>query len=704
VTRRFYLSFLVLLWFGCGALPQAQTAPVSKNSPASANATDVTIGMSAVPLYGPWKFTVGDSPLDPATHAPVWALPSFDDSKWETMDLRPKEGATHPISGEPGYVPGWTTKGHPGYWGYGWYRIRVHLNAQPGQQLALAGPSDVDDAFEVFANGSLVGSFGDFSSKPPVVYYGQPTIFPLQAVENTTRTANAQSPSQDPSALVIAFRVWMEPNTLESSRDPGGLHGPPVFGDAKAVRFEFLVRWLQLMQAYAGAPIEAALYLLLALGAFSLIFFDRTDRVYLWIGAVFLVFAANFAVSLLGDLTTVLGIVTASVINAFLVSLALAGYVMVWWVWFGLRRPTWLPWVAAAMALPLTLATVLGEDLWFTAVPHPVSAFFHILSLFLRLVYMGLLFWVVYQGIRIHGVDGWLALPPVILSGIGRFTTELTVLGISLVMFPFGVQFTLANMASLALALVLAVLLLRRLIMSLRKQRQMALDVKQAQEVQQVILPLARMTLPGLTIESEYRPALEVGGDFFQIIPHPTDGSLLIVAGDVAGKGLKAGMLVALLVGAIRTAVRFNSDPRVVLRELNNRLIGRGDAQATCLALHIAADGAATLVNAGHLPPYLNDEPLAMEGTLPLGMVADPQLSTLCFKLKETDRLVLISDGIVEARDADGHLFGFERARNLIRTAITAADVAAAAQKFGQEDDISVISVTCTPVLEPALT
>ena len=54
-------------------------------------------------------------------------------------------------------------------------------------------------------------------------------------------------------------------------------------------------------------------------------------------------------------------------------------------------------------------------------------------------------------------------------------------------------------------------------------------------------------------IESEYRPAREVGGDFFQIIPHKTDGSVLIVAGDVTGKGLKAGMLVALLVGAIRS-------------------------------------------------------------------------------------------------------------------------------------------------------
>ena len=87
----------------------------------------------------------------------------------------------------------------------------------------------------------------------------------------------------------------------------------------------------------------------------------------------------------------------------------------------------------------------------------------------------------------------------------------------------------------------------------------MALDVKQAQEVQQVILPEARTMLPGLAIESEYRPAREVGGDFFQIIPHKSDGSVLIVAGDVTGKGLKAGMLVALLVGAIRSTAELNA-------------------------------------------------------------------------------------------------------------------------------------------------
>ncbi len=223
-------------------------------------------------------------------------------------------------------------------------------------------------------------------------------------------------------------------------------------------------------------------------------------------------------------------------------------------------------------------------------------------------------------------------------------------------------------------------------------------ELAHAQEVQQVILPESRLALPGLVVESEYRPAREVGGDFFQMIPHRTDGSLLIVAGDVAGKGLKAGMMVALLVGAIRTAAQYVPDPTAVLSALNLLLVGRSDAQATCLALRIAKDGAVTLANAGHIAPYLNGEPLPMEGALPLGMIESAEFSVMHFRLNDGDRLMLMSDGVAEATDDDGQLFGFERVHQLLRTANSAAEVASAAQMFGQEDDISVISITRTAV------
>jgi serine phosphatase RsbU (regulator of sigma subunit) len=307
------------------------------------------------------------------------------------------------------------------------------------------------------------------------------------------------------------------------------------------------------------------------------------------------------------------------------------------------------------------------------------------------------------EGIREQGIEGWLALPAVLLEGVGAFGQELVYLHFHEIWFPLGIQLTAADAANLLLVATLAVLLLRRLVLTVRRQRLMALDVKQAQEVQQVILPQKRTVLPGFSIESEYRPALDVGGDFFQIVPREDDGSLLIVAGDVTGKGLQAGMLVALLVGAIRTVAAFSRDPRVMLTQLNQRLLGRGDAQATCLALFVDAHGSATLANAGHLPPYLNGRPMDLEGSLPLGVLDKPEFTVLRFTLAADDRLMLLSDGIAEAKDAGGRLFGFERVLELVAGSPSATEIAMAAQRFGQDDDISVISVTRTAVPEVAM-
>jgi serine phosphatase RsbU (regulator of sigma subunit) len=161
-------------------------------------------------------------------------------------------------------------------------------------------------------------------------------------------------------------------------------------------------------------------------------------------------------------------------------------------------------------------------------------------------------------------------------------------------------------------------------------------------------------------------------------------------------------MLVALIVGAIRTAVQYDPNPLHVLQALNDRLCGRGHAHATCLALRIASDGAVTLANAGHLPPYLHGTELSMEGALPLGITEAAEFSVMHFQLAPGDQLTLMSDGVAEAQNDHGQLFGFERIRELLRKSVTAAEVATAAQNFGQEDDISVLSVT-RAVAVPAL-
>ena len=134
MARRFYIAFPILLLFGYCGWTQAQAAP-SQSDVAEQGIAEIRLGQSAVPLYGPWKFTVGDSPINPKTGQPLWAEPDFDDARWETVDLTPKEGSFDPFLGSSGYVPGWAAKGHPGYWGYAWYRIRVHFQERPGDCL-----------------------------------------------------------------------------------------------------------------------------------------------------------------------------------------------------------------------------------------------------------------------------------------------------------------------------------------------------------------------------------------------------------------------------------------------------------------------------------------------------------------------------------------------------------------------------------------
>lgn len=369
----------------------------------------------------------------------------------------------------------------------------------------------------------------------------------------------------------------MQPEGLTNIPDVGGFHTAPVLGEAATVTVEYQLRWLELIRSYLLSSVEALLYALLAVVAISLILFDSSDRVYLWMGAVFLLIATDYGLTAFDVWTQHVSIRADSLItDSILFPLISAGWVMVWWVWFGRQGPAWLPRALAGLALLFMISNTIGEELLFALVPHSVAAAFHMISMDLRLIFFALLVWIVIQGIRSRELEGWLVLPAVLLRGIGMFQSELDLLHIRLIWFPFGVRVAPGEMASLLLVAVLALLLLRRLLLSVHRQRLMALDVRHAQDVRQIILPEAKTTLLGLVVESEYRSALKVGGDFFQIIPHPADGSLLIVAGDVTGKGLRAGMLVALLVGATRSEAQYDPNPLSVLNTLNLRLCGRG--------------------------------------------------------------------------------------------------------------------------------
>jgi hypothetical protein len=226
-----------------------------------------------------------------------------------------------------------------------------------------------------------------------------------------------------------------------------------------------------------------------------------------------------------------------------------------------------------------------------------------------------------------------------------------------------------------------------------RERAELAGEMQSAREIQRYLIPEKLPPTPGLAIRSVYQPSREVGGDFFQVLPDPRDGSTLIVVGDVAGKGLKAGMLAALIVGATRTAFKFTSDPGSILALLNERLQGRG--LVTCLAMRIDRNGSVELANAGQLPPYINGKELELEGAFPLGAMPDVSFPSQHFQLSAGESMLLVSDGVVEARNTQGELFGFERTRAI--STESAQNIASAAQRFGQDDDITVLTLTLAP-------
>jgi serine phosphatase RsbU (regulator of sigma subunit) len=231
-------------------------------------------------------------------------------------------------------------------------------------------------------------------------------------------------------------------------------------------------------------------------------------------------------------------------------------------------------------------------------------------------------------------------------------------------------------------------------IASHRRQIELEQEFKSARELQQMLIPEILPDVPGFALTGAYRPAQEVGGDFFQIIPLE-DSSTLVVLGDVSGKGLKSAMTVSLIVGAIRALVDDHPGPARLLAELNRRLYGRMQGGfATCLILRVYNDGSGTVASAGHPAPFLNGKELNLPGALPLGLAPTACYEETALRLREGDCVALYTDGMLEARNQSGELYGFKRLEGLLVGKPDAGKACEAAVNFGQDDDITVLIFT----------
>ncbi|MDR3799225.1 MAG: SpoIIE family protein phosphatase [Terracidiphilus sp.] len=664
------LSVLVFAACGLNLAAHAQT-PVA----ASAHTLDRTLvidglGKGVAPLDGPWQFHVGDDP--------AWAAPGFDDSNWEQLTSDKT----------------WGAQGHPSYTGFAWYRRTIRITPAPcaDANVALLIPI-IDDAYELYWNGVKVGQYGKLPPYP-IVYEGIPNqTFGLGPIRSG----------------VLAVRVW---KFALASNDPdnlGGFERMPLIGSPSAIAAERGNRdykWLQSQQFRFGLT---SLYALVALLSFVAWLRDRNQWLLFWMSLYALMLTMD--VLLIG-----MRLSYPFEIGQLLVQVAIAiretsGWFLLIWLLQLHEHPKLVRCTRLAAIIGITSATIDGclsflyPDFISAVQMQIADAVTTFPAVTFECIPAALVAYAIFKRRRLDSTR-WLVAILAFLNSTVYAVENISVQGVRYTHWTLGDKieaplftvvgnnFSLPTILRTLLFLSIVYAVIRYTIDNRRRQHAMEREFQNARELQQVLVPENLPALAGFNLTSAYRPAQEVGGDFFQIIPLE-EGSTLIVLGDVSGKGLKAAMAVSMIVGAVRTLVETTSRPAEILAGLNRRLFGRLQGGfATAVALRLDSDGTCTISCAGHPAPYVNDEELIFPGTLPLGVLPKATFEESRFQMGERDQLALYTDGLLEARSQNGDLYSFARLKTLFATRPTAEQAAQAAVNFGQDDDITVLTLT----------
>ena len=206
-------------------------------------------------------------------------------------------------------------------------------------------------------------------------------------------------------------------------------------------------------------------------------------------------------------------------------------------------------------------------------------------------------------------------------------------------------------------------------------------ELRVARRIQRTLVLLTDMALEGWELASDYRPAREIGGDFFDVFPildgdgRDSPRRLGIVMADVAGMGISAAILMAFIRPVMRAALDRTADPVAALERTNRILVEERPTGlfVTVLAAVVDLDsGRLRFANAGHEPPVLvpgdGREPRWVAGGGPLlGAFRRFELEEQSIDLAPGDRLVLYTDGIPDAAGPSGERFGAERLRETAR-------------------------------------
>ena len=668
--------------------PKAQLHPHIAHAPAPSSSFDASGLGSPVMLDKGWRVGI--------TADPGAISPGFDDSQWAVRDAKgsmadvPDEdevaGKTAPKASD--FNP------HSGKQRYAWFRLHIQLAPNHGPLTLLVdlpvsqntslGIGSSGPGVDVFANGKLINPEGPHGNAP-------------QHYQQISRLYDLNLAPTDTSLVLVVRTLYI----------PFGYSSYTSFFSNRTLYLgdrEDLNRVLQIWTArslFERLPrlVDSILLLVLAFFLFALYFAQKGHIEYLWLALHELLQAPIGFVELAGSSAWLDSLWYAAVVlQLVLISCYLYFEFLI--AFLALRPEKW--WVRWQIRLLRYTAPVLagvGPTLLLVGHSKAIGVLLLFIMLFCIVWVLGWLLFIfstlIAATVRRNFEAGLLLIPlvltgvgliePVFTAGMSDFSGRAYTSLLTIQAGPIPIHF--ASIADFTGILVIVLIIFIRFLRIHRDQERASSELAAARSVQELMIPHEKIATPGFEVDSVYSPANEVGGDFFHV-QSTGDGGLLVVIGDVAGKGLQAAMNVSMLMGALRRTPE--RSPGRILASLNRVLTG-SESFTTCQAVWFGANGEIVLANAGHVPPYLNSQEIALPGGLPLVVLPDITYEEVQLYLHPGDRLLLMSDGVVEARRPSGELFGFDRVHNLSNQ--TAFYVADAAKDFGQEDDITVLSV-----------
>lgn len=604
-------------------------------------------------LTGKWRFHPGDDAR--------WASSALDDAAWPLLR-----------SDTP-----WQAQGYEHLSGYAWYRFKLRP-ANNRESIRLLLPP-VMDGYDVFVDGSKVGSFGE--TQPHGEFrMPEPQAFDLPQ-------------PREGKPIQVALRVWADPQVTWSNGPLGTAEvGKPSVIDTQRV-LQHTAAAVPVAQKYAVGLVEGTI----SLTVLALFLFRRAEREYLWFALLLLARALTKC----EEIATQVSLLTIrhrdlidSVLNPIFLIASLLFFAAV------LEVPRTKAW-RACLVLAALDPFVVSVYVFGFAHPAIITACDLAVTFPAELWILSVLFNRSFRGERTAQV---LAVPTLLVYGldvldhVALSTMELgwqarvayiSGVGIPIPLYPT----TLGDVAELIFVLSLLAFLIRRFARARALEERYSTDLEAARSLQRLLIPANSPDTPGLVITTAYWPAQEVGGDFFQITQRG-DTDTLVLVGDVAGKGVAAAMTVSLLIGSVRSVEGELLSPSFLLQKLNRLLVNQGAGFTTAVVLSIRPDGLLRLANAGHPAPYRNGEELLCTPALPLGLDPDAEFFDSALQLRPGDQLTLITDGVPEAAHHK-ELFGFARTQALAKQG--AAAIAQAARAFGQTDDITAVSILFQP-------